>query len=154
MGIALSPCTPPDGIWVQAVTGNTAGKLNLASPSPPPRALPPQLWFGRGTFIAPQTKVCWNSLLLHLLVNFCSRVSFHLVDLGFLSYPRPIPPTPAFIFNTYVVVERKYNTILGLAFQFHCIFFFNGTSRISAPGIIRLVSKMGSALWVLLFQMN
>lgn len=41
--------------------------------------------------------------------------------------------------------------ILGLAFQFRCIFM---GQAVSAPGVIRLVSKMGSALWVLLFKMN
>lgn len=138
---------------MHAVTGKTAGKLNLASlqqlptfTGPAPSAL---VWKGY-VYRTPNQRVCWNLLLLDLPVNFCSRVSFHLVDLCFLLYPRP---PPSFIFNTYVVVERKYNMILGLAFQFRCL-FLNGTSRVSVPGIIRLVSKMGSALWVLLFQMN
>lgn len=106
-----------------------AEKLNLGGLQPLSPFTGPALGSGLegGMFIMPQAKDYVRICCCCICVSpFCSGICFHPVDLHFLLY---LSLPPSFIFSTYVVVERKYNMILGLAFQFHCIFMGQAESQ-------------------------
>lgn len=104
----------------------------------------------RGMFIKLQAKDCVGICCCWVCLSpFCSRAGFPLVDLHFLWYLRP---SPSFLFQ-YICssggeVAHDFRVCISISLHFY------GSSRVSAPGVSRLVSKMGSALWVLLFNMN
>lgn len=136
MWTALSLCTSPDGIWVQAVTSKTARSFiwPVYSSNPPSPALPHQLLFGRGNvYHTLNQRFCGNLLLLDLAGTFLlqSRLS------GFsrwICVPENLHVllylcSPLLLHFQHVVAGRKYNMILGLAFQFHCIFMGQAESQ-------------------------
>lgn len=80
-------------------------------------------------FITPHTKIMLNLLVL-ALSPFCSRVCLfpagpRAENLHVLFYLLP----PLLLRFQYVVAKRKYNMILGLAFQFRCIFMGRAESQ-------------------------
>lgn len=80
-------------------------------------------------FIAPQTKIMLNLLVL-ALSPFCSRVCLFPADpcARESACPFSLRPPPLLHFQ-YVVAKRKYNMILRLAFQFYCIFMGRAESQ-------------------------
>lgn len=86
-----------------------------------------QVWKGE-CLLHPKPKIMLEFAAAVFARHLSAQESaFTPVDLDFLLY---LSPPPSFLFNTYVVVERKYNMILGLAFQFHCIFMGQAESQL------------------------
>lgn len=127
--------------------------LNAASSQPPsPSAGPaPSASLRKGNVDhTPNQRLCGNSLLL-LDLPFTFLLPVVEKPLVLLRLCCPCP-APQLLCSQYVVTDRKCNMILGLAFRFPCIFM--GRAGSWPPGVLRLVSETGSALWVSLSKMN